>query len=115
MMKYDGGQAADVLAEFGSAALVRLVTPPKSVDLGSKSALRVLASPVEIDLLRGKLKGDGLDSSFTEAQVLSDKALAELQRNERDVRRFVEIREKDLNKMEEAKFKEVIKNLFPGQ
>lgn len=115
MMKHDGGQAADVLAEFGSAALVRLVTPPKSVDLASKSALRVLASPVEIDLLRGKLKGDGLDSSFTDAQVISDKALAELQRNERDVRRFVEIREKDLNKMEETKFKEVIKNLFPGQ
>jgi hypothetical protein len=59
----------------------------------------------------GSAKDSG-GRQLLEAQVITDQAITHYQ--QKDVERFVDIREKDLNAMEDAKFKEVTKNLFPS-
>lgn len=114
MMQHDGGAAADTLAASGSEALLRLATAPKSSEVASSAALRVLCRPEDLDNLRAKIRAGNVDPSLREAQVLSDAALEALRKHPRDVASFATIRERELNDLEETRFREIQARLFSG-
>lgn len=115
MMDHDHGDAADALAEGGSASMVRLATAT-SLESGSSSALRVLYRPHQVEELREAIRGGAaLDPRLCEAQVLSPAVLAPLrQKPRRDVEAFVRLREAELNDLEESHFQQLREQLFAG-
>lgn len=113
MMTCDQGEAAGWLAIGGSGAMLRVASPPPSrTDIGSSSAIRVLWDPEQINDLRAKIRDGSADTGLLEAQVFTPPALAALRARPRDVPQFVEIRERDLNELEETRFKEISDRLF---
>ena len=93
--------------------MLRVASPPPSrTDIGSSSAIRVLWDPEQINDLRAKIRDGSADTGLLEAQVFTPPALAALRAKPRDVPLFVEIRERDLNELEETRFKEISDRLF---
>lgn len=113
MMAYDQGRAADALAAAGSEALVRLATPPiGATGVTSSAALRVLCPPEQLERLRREVRDGTIDPRLCDAQVLSDEALHQLRKKPRDVAQFTSLRERDLNELEEKRFREIQGRLF---
>jgi hypothetical protein len=115
MMRHDQGEAADALAEAGSRALLQLATPPpRSMNVASNAALRVLCPPKQLEALRQAVRDATIDQKLRDAQVLSDAALHELQKKPRDVSNFTTIRERELNELEDRNFRQLLGRLFSG-
>jgi len=114
MMPFDGGKAADALALGGNEAMVRITSAPRGrSDLASSPAVRVLCDPDHIKNLRGTERYGQFDEKQRGALVLTDDAIDALRLGpERDVPRFVELREKALNDLEQHRFDEIYDTLF---
>ncbi|MBK8259263.1 MAG: DUF262 domain-containing protein [Polyangiaceae bacterium] len=103
-----------LLAELGGRAMAR-INLPKKANSAEPAALRVLLHPDEIDAFRQDLNsGQVRDTKLIKAQLLSHQAVRAFSKGDNGIQKFTEIRERDLNQMEEKKFAAAGKRLFPG-
>lgn len=105
------GSLGDVLAEASGDAIVRVVDGRDlPLDLSSRSAARVLWSPLDVQALRANIREKAMTAALRTALVLSDEACDHFAAKRFE--EFIRLREAELNHMEEQHFIAVRQRLF---
>ena len=108
MMEFDKGEAADVLAEYGVQALPRV----RKIAPSARFAGRVLCHPTAAGAFSAEISDGTVDPRILKAQVISAKALAKLHEDPPAIVEFLDIREREINKVEDERFEGIVERLL---
>lgn len=111
MMEFDNGAAADTLARYGAYALPKIRRMPPG-RIATRAGLRVLCPPGKVDSFYKDIRSGAATKQLLEAQAIPREAISKLRENPPNLKEFVNIRQRELNDIEEKRFRAILERLF---